>query len=611
MNDQLFEKLPLKRERRSMPLTQEWRSMSRRKFLQLSSVVAVSAALVACTPPNAAEPPASAENSQPAEPFTGSIEELLGPDMPGSPTHAKGWTTSLPDLPEGYPPMQEPVVISTTRRVDAQTKFAQGDSLDNNPYARMIEKLFGVKLTVAWTWATQDEQNSKYNLAMASGDLPDYLETVPMTVFIKMVEADLLEDLTELYPMYASQSWQDTWAGFGELPWTWSRVNDRIYGLPRVEDLAHNDTVLWYRADWFDELGLAVPTTLDELHEVAKAIADADIGLGAEGTTIGLMANKQYAHTWYGSLDPVWGAHGLIPDRWSQEGDGLTFDGIRPELKVPLQLLSDWYKEGIFRQDFFTIETSESLEDLAASQCGLHFTPSWGANLDAVNNDPNTRWAFADIPAGPDGHKGRYTENNFREDPFCFRKGMEHIDKIFTITNWMAELTEEFDRRMHGWEGHNYTWGDGDTVAFTGIGWMPWAPGPIGTRGGGMIDPRRVGNEIKYWREEWAAIPVEDRDAMQTLLLEDPTGVQVVGQESRIFILETAEQGMMTELQRTPTPTMVERWVDLQKLVDETLLGIITGGKPIEAFDEMVTQWRQLGGDQIITEVNEWWASKA
>ena len=585
-------------------------SLSRRKFLQLSSMVGVSAALVACSAPNAAVAPTESEASQPAEPFTGSIDELLGADLPGSPAHAKGWTTALPDLPEGNPPMQEPIEISTTRRVDAQTSFAQGDSLENNPYSRMIEKLFGVKFTVSWTWATEDEGNSKYNLAMASGDLPDYLELVPMTVFIKMVEADMLEDLTDAYPMYASQRWQDIWAEYGELPWTWSRVNGRIYGLPRVEDLAHNDTVLWYRADWFDELGLVAPTTLDELFAVAKAIVDADIGLGADGTTIGLMANKQYAHTWYGSLDPIWGAYGLIPDRWSQEGDGLMFDGIRPELKEPLQLLSQWYNEGIFRKDFFTIETSESLEDIAASQCGIHFTPSWGANLDAVNNDPNTRWAFANIPAGPDGNKGRYTENNFRENPFCFRKGMEHVDKIFTITNWMAELTEDFDRRMHGWEGHNYEW-DGDTVVSTGIGWMPWAPGPIGTRGGGMIDPRRIGDEIRYWREEWADIPADQRDAMQNYLLEDPTGVQIVQQESRMFILETAELGMMTELQRTPTPTMVERWVDLRKVIEETHLSIITGGKPIEAFDEMIAQWQQLGGDQVTAEVNEWWASRA
>jgi putative aldouronate transport system substrate-binding protein len=531
--------------------------------------------------------------------------------MPGSPNHAKGWTTTLPSLPEGLPPApdRDPIEITITHRVDAQTKFAEGNSLESNPYSRMIEKLFGVKFTVAWTWSTNDEANSKYNLAMASGDLPDYLETVPITIFTKMVEANMLEDITDAYEMYASQRWKDTWATYGELPWTWSKVNGRAYGIPRVEDLAHNDTILWYREDWFEQLGLAVPTSLDELHATAKALVDADIGKGAAGTTIGLLANREYDHTWYGSLDPIWGAYGVIPDHWSKEGDGLMFDGIRPEMKEPLALLREWYSDGIFRSDFFTLETSNSIQDIAAGTCGMHFTPSWGANLDAVVNDPETRWAYTSIPTGPNGSKGRHTENNFRESPFCFRKGAENIDKVFEITNWLQELTEDLDNRFHGWEGHNYEW-EGDSVVNTGIGWMAWAPGPIGTRGSGMIDPRLVGNQFRHQLEDWGAIPPEERDAWQTLQLEDPTGVAILGQKSRLFILETADEGMISELQRLPTPTMVERQVDLEKLVDETILSIIIGERPLEAFDEMVTQWQSLGGEKITQEINEWWASK-
>lgn len=595
----------------------ERKVLSRRRFLQLSAGAGATVLLTACAPASVSEPETTTqeevETSQdgataPAE-TAQSIPELLGKDMPGSPTHAKGWTTVLPDLPPGLPPASAPVVISVTRRVDAQTKFAEGDSLEDNPWSRMIKKLFGVEFAIAWTWATDDEANSKYNLALASGDMPDYMETVPLTVFVQMVQAGALEDITDAWDMYASERWKKAFADFDELPWTWSKIDDRIWGIPRVEDLAHNDTILWYRADWLEKLGLEPPETLDELHEVSIAIVEAGIGKGASGTTLGLMANKQYAHTWYGSLDPIWGAYGIIPDHWSRDGSGLKLDATRPEMKEPLALLNQWYQDGIFRKDFFTIETSDSIQDLAASQCGLHFTPSWGANLDAVNNDPETRWAFTSIPAGPGGNRARHTENNFRESPFCFRKGAEHIDKIFEITNWMIELTEDYDRRFHGWEGANYTW-EGDTVAATATGWQAWAIGPVGTRGSGMADPRHIGNEIKYRQENWTDIPPEERDGMQTLLLEDPTGVQILGQEARLFILETADQGLLTELQRLPTPTQLERGADLQKLIDENILSIIIGEKPLSAFDEMVEQWNQLGGDKVTQEVNEWWASK-
>ena len=594
------------------------RSLSRRQFLQLSGTAVASSFLAACAtgnPPGGAAPTAASSQATPASgaQTAQSIPELLGPDMPGSPNHAKGWTTTLPDLPSGLPPApgKAPIVISTTRRVDAQTRFAKGDSLENNPWSRMIEKLLGLKFTVAWTWATVDEQNSKYNLAMASGDMPDYLESVPLTIFVKMVEANLLEDITDAYESYASKRWKDIWTQYGERPWTWTTIDGRKYGLPRVEDLAHNDTILWYRQDWFDKLGVDVPKTLDELHTVTKKIVDAGIGSGAQGTTVGLLANKQYAHTWYGSLDPIWGSYGIIPDHWSKDGNGLKFDGIRPEMKEPLALLNQWYKDGIFRKDFFTKETSDSIQDLASGQCGVHFTPSWGANLDAVNNDPNTKWAFADIPTGPNGKKARHTENNFRDDSFCFRKGMPNVDKIFELTNWMQQLTEDLDRRFHGWEGINYQWQPDNTVVATNIGWMAWAPGPIGTRGSGMIDPRLIGNQYNHQLNDWGKIPADQRDAWQTLQLSDPTGVAILQEKSRLFILDTASEGIITELQRLPTPTMVDRWVDLQKLMDQSILGIITGEKPLDSFDDVVNQWMSLGGEQITKEVNDWWASKA
>jgi putative aldouronate transport system substrate-binding protein len=613
--------------------------LTRRQFLQLSGTVGASAVLAACggspaapaatassAPPAAAtSAPAAAATAAPvaaaataapaaaaatAAPAAGqSLAELLGADMPGSPNHPKGWATMLPDLPAGLPPSGEPVTISVTRRVDAQTKFAQGDTLENNPWSRMIEKLFGVKFSVAWTWATADEANSKYNLALSSGDIPDYLETVPLNVFIQMVQAGALEDITDAWEKYASERWKKALAPYGELPWTWSKVDGRIYGLPRVEDLAHNDTILWYRADWLDKLNLKPPKTLDELHDVALAIVNSKLGKGASGTTLGLMANKQYAHTWYGSLDPIWGAFGVIPDHWSKVGDGLMLDATRPEMKDALALLNQWFKDGIFRKDFFTVETSDSVQDVASSQVGLHFTPSWGANLDTIKNDPEAKWAFTGIPTGPNGKKGKHTENNFREESFAFRKGAQNIEKIFQITNWMIDLTEDFSRRFHGWEGSNYTW-DGDKVAWTDAGWSAWAIGPIGTRGSGMADPKSIGNGIKYRRDEWSKIPAEKRDAMQNLLLEDPTGVQQVSDESRLFILDTAADGMLTALQRLPTATQLERGADLQKVIDEALIGIIVGEKPLSAFDDMVAQWKQQGGEQVTKEVNEWWATK-
>ena len=227
-----------------------------------------------------------------------------------------------------------------------------------------------------------------------------------------------------------------------------------------------------------------------------------------------------------------------------------------------------------------------------------------------MRNDPETVWAFADNPAGPDGARARSSASSFYPSPFCFRKGMEHVEEIFKITNFMQELSEEHDRRFHGWEGNDYEFQEDGSVATTNFFWKFAAIGPIGTRGSGNIDPANRANEVRY-QLEWADIPVEERDAYQTLSLEDPTGVTITGKEALLFILDTAEQGKINAFQSLPTPAMIERNSDLNKLQDETILGIIIGDKPMSAFDEFVGQWKSQGGDLITQEVNEWWATKS
>ncbi len=57
-----------------------------------------------------------------------------------------------------------------------------------------------------------------------------------------------------------------------------------------------------------------------------------------------------------------------------------------------------------------------------------------------------------------------------------------------------------------------------------------------------------------------------------------------------------------------PTETMTSKQAILDKLVLETYVNIIKGA-PISEFDAMVNQWKQLGGDDMTEEVNEWYSN--
>ena len=51
------------------------------------------------------------------------------------------------------------------------------------------------------------------------------------------------------------------------------------------------------------------------------------------------------------------------------------------------------------------------------------------------------------------------------------------------------------------------------------------------------------------------------------------------------------------------TETMSTKWANLEKLEIETFVKIITGEKSVDYFDEFVTTWNQMGGEDITKEV--------
>ena len=57
------------------------------------------------------------------------------------------------------------------------------------------------------------------------------------------------------------------------------------------------------------------------------------------------------------------------------------------------------------------------------------------------------------------------------------------------------------------------------------------------------------------------------------------------------------------------TPAMIEKKAYLDKLELECFTNIIMGTKPIEAFDQFVTEWLDNGGSEITAEVNDWYAT--
>lgn len=51
-------------------------------------------------------------------------------------------------------------------------------------------------------------------------------------------------------------------------------------------------------------------------------------------------------------------------------------------------------------------------------------------------------------------------------------------------------------------------------------------------------------------------------------------------------------------------------WTELDKLEREVYFDIITGAKPVDYFDQFVTEWMAMGGETVTAEASAWYATQ-
>jgi putative aldouronate transport system substrate-binding protein len=620
-----------------------YKKVSRRDFLRMSALTAASAALAGCAcetppPPPATsaptEAPATAEPTPvpeatpvpPTEAPALSVKESLEAIgfLPGAPDHEKGWETILPLVQT--PPDAEPIVVTGNKRVEVGDELIS-DETATSPFWQIGMELFNIDWQVAWS-ATAEDMNTKYSLAMASGELTDWMEEIPQTVYVNMLEADMLEDITDAWDAAANPTWMkkpvDSYLD-GNAAWSYAKVDGRIMAFPMAERAANNAKLLFARQDWLDQLDLSMPETLDEVKEVALAFKEANLGPG--DVTLGLNLSRAIGRGpswkgdgWFASADAITGAFGVQSAWWLKDGAGGLVQGdILPAMKDALLLLREWYADGVIPEDFFTVPDGDAMGRSGGNLAGLHFAPAWGARWpieDSLTNDPEAVWTWGRIPTGPGGKRG-----SVGEMPYWvingFRKGFEHVDRVIECFNWWVELWEDPEKRFHGWDGYlsgdsqtGFAW-DGNTII------TPEDPpagragfGPHFMRGGTYMDTYAMANSFAAI-ESWKDIPEDERDAMQQYLLEDPLGT--ISEYRRAYVFTTgheSEDNIFNEYLGLPTEGMQAYQTTLDGLRDEVFYGIITGDKPPEAFDDFVDQWKAQGGDQITQEVNDWYKSR-
>ena len=150
------------------------------------------------------------------------------------------------------------------------------------------------------------------SVLFAADEAPDLiLEYAPQIKYTWM-DQQLLRPLDDMIEQY-STTYKELLRQFPELRIAGTGADGKLYQLGRI-----NETIplrgMFVRKDWMDRLNLSIPTTTDELYEMAKAFTEQDPDGNGIDDTYGIAM----AHNSGAALDEMFGV--TYPDYVLQGG---------------------------------------------------------------------------------------------------------------------------------------------------------------------------------------------------------------------------------------------------------------------------------------------------
>lgn len=295
----------------------------------------------------------------------------------------------------GMPIVNEPVTLTvlTTRWGN------MGDSFTENEFLKQLEEESNVK--IEWQVQSLNDWSEQKGIMLSGGELPDIIfgsQTFDDADIMNNSDLFLpLDDLVDQYmPNYK--------AALEETPDLKNAVtfpDGKMYSMARklpMRPVSCNQPII--NMQWLDNLGLEIPTNLDELYNVLKAFKEQDAnGNGDPNDEIPISGSKGLSMellTPFGITD-LNGFKVLVND-----DNSLTYYPTSEAYKEGIKWLNKLYSEGIIDQEAFTQDDSmlsAKRQDPNVSRVGFEYAWTADSNFGQWSSE------YAIIPpiAGPDG----------------------------------------------------------------------------------------------------------------------------------------------------------------------------------------------------------------
>ncbi|MEF3302342.1 extracellular solute-binding protein [Paenibacillus sp. GYB003] len=431
----------------------------------------------------------------------------------------------------------------------------------------------------------QGTYDEKLTATLASGTIPD------VTLFQS-------GDLTGKFNKFAKQGaftpldeYIDQYPSLKRIPkfvLDQFRVNGKLYAIPQYYPKFGFTTII--RKDWLDNLGLKVPTSYEELKQVAIAFTKNDPDKNGKNDTYGMAIGKD--------VNPPFtqGAY-WDPGAWYHKDEqGRFIPGlIGPGRKEIVTMLADLYKEGAITRDFATIDWANTNKEFYSGIAGIFIGTPRGmsqAYMDGLMKiNPQAKFVHLEQFKAPDGSQGMTASSGFIGFEVISAEAGKDKGKVRRILG-MLEAGRTFfpdDQKNE------------KNAAFD------WLNGNVGT-GYDMVDGKPVvrketapqGLYPLAYLPDGIAWPEKDSDVNYLSGYQEPLrqlAADIMKSYSTLKYYANPSNGIVSD-------TLISKGAELNKYLYDEQTKMIAGQRPISDWDKMVAEWKAKGGEQLIKEIN-------
>lgn len=492
------------------------------------------------------------------------------------------------------------------------SNMPENDTYTDNAYTRYIKSVINVQNVDVFE-ANDSQYDTNVSMAISMGSLPDIMVVSSQDEVEQLVEAGLIEDLTESYNNCISDRIRKMYESYGDSLKDMVTYDGKIMALPET-NITDGPNLVWLRKDWMDKLGLSEPHTIDDVVNIVKHFISEDPGnngMDASGksNTVGLAVDTDVTgECGYSSeflLDIIFACFGAYPKQWIMNDDGeIVYGSVTDEAKEALSYISSLYNQGVIDNDFLLRTSTNICELIENGQCGSFFGPWWAPNnplANAVSSNPDADWQPYLIATDSDRTTSYHSQNP------CYkyvvvRKGYEHpeiaakmISVMFDKVRFDCTDSEEFKNYYQlNVEptarplSINVDYNNALSICYRNID--------------AAISGRKNPDSLELLERSFY-------DACSDYIKNaNKTSTQWAAYMSRIKACSLIAQDnikVVDSLYFKTTDTMKSHWWRLKAKEKEAYLKIISGEEDISYFDTFVKEWNEQGGQIITSEVRE------